>query len=400
MSKTHTVKTPKTINPSVGDLRKVYEDGVKFIDSYFFFEDPRMVSVCVLWCIATWFVPCFDTFGILTIWATLKRCGKSSLMKALAFMCHDYLLGTDISGPALFSHMSAAQETGGSTVAMDESEKLSNENDPRREYFNVAPYRGIGVVRQGTDEEGNKTSAKFELFSPIMIVMIGNVYDTLRDRSISVEMTRMIGQQKKRFLHMIAQPEGETIGKRINPLVARFTNQKGEGMMRDTMMSIMLNETEIDSRDLEMWAPILSVAKIIGDDIYKLVLSVATRMVFSKTAPAKQHKDLKDRERQQLIADFAPKALKDLAELAKKGDLLIEGIAEKMIAHNDLWKLFKGDGITSADICEMLKLHGIESKTIRKPGTNGRSKDQEKNVSRGYKASSIIAAYKRIEYQG
>lgn len=164
---------------------------------------------------------CFDEVPYLLISAATQGSGKTRVLELLLFLAgaeKAILLDGDITRAALYTEI----ETMARVILIDEAEKLQSPSSPFRPILNSGYRRGATVLRKngGKNEE-------FSIFCPKAMAQIGDVYSSLRDRCITIEMRRMQeGGQRKEFVHQVSKEEGRAIVKELEDTLPMKTTEK------------------------------------------------------------------------------------------------------------------------------------------------------------------------------
>ncbi len=111
----------------------------------------------------------------------------------------------NISPAALYRTISADKPT----LLIDEAEMFSSAKSEFRSLLNSGYRRGQTVKRHDGD---------YETYCPKAFALIGDVHDTLRDRSIVIEMMRC--EPARRFVYAAAKEEGAALRETINAAVS------------------------------------------------------------------------------------------------------------------------------------------------------------------------------------
>ena len=147
---------------------------------------PLVLGLCVL---ATHLAECFDYSAYVAITSPALRCGKSTLAQLLSWLCRRAMFTVGISAAALFRLI----ETFHPTLIMDEAEGLLGDRNLRG--FINAGFRKGAVVPRVVGRE----ILQFSVYGPKIFCLIGDVPETIRDRSILIPM-RQQGRVRKRAL--------------------------------------------------------------------------------------------------------------------------------------------------------------------------------------------------------
>ena len=350
-----------------------------YINDYVTLADPQYSLPIALWTIGTFCFPDFDAFPYMVITSATKRSGKSRLSEMISFAC---------SNPRNFAAMTAftlfySIETEQPTLVIDEAEKLSSEaGSDMRAILNVGYRRGQTVPRRAPG--GMK---EFNTYCPKIFILIGDVYDTLRDRSIVITMQR--AETRKRFTFEAAREEGRQLRELISDAVKNnggnikhaFQNHKGLPFLMD--------------RDEEIWTALFCICEVFCPGRFNELQMAASDMAAEKTGEARKFINLKEAETAATNDEYAKKALGDLFGLFVTGGKAIrteDAINGLKAIPTAPWRKFRGgEGITPHILSELLDRFGVQP--VRIAIGSGRGNQQ---FYRGYKREQVEKALKKL----
>ncbi len=360
------------------------KDVEAFITKYATLAHEYYVLPLALWTIATHTWPTFDCFPYLVITAYVKRAGKTRLMELLTMTSAN---GKPFSPDSPASMFRAIHDESKPTVFIDEAEKLNQEQHPAREFLNKGYKRGQTISRFIGGEV-----VDFECYCPKAFVLIGDVYDTLRDRSIVVTMRRRTpieSANENKFRRATVEPEAAILRDRMHAMVEEHQSQI------ENAYAEMDSLTFLNDRDEELWTPLFALASVLCpermDELTKAAVDIATE----KTAKRRSFRELLDVEEQK--ADDAE------AQILLLRDMLILTDGAKFITSADLieklkqiptspWRLYRGLGLNAQDAAYLLDSMNVHPKPIRvKPGKHAKGA-----IARGYLRADLQAAAKLV----
>jgi hypothetical protein len=238
--------------------------------------EPGLPLVLALWTLATHIFDCFDAFPYLAITSPTKRCGKTRLAEIIELLSCNGQRIVGATSAALFRTIQA-QELEGTTVTliMDEAEVLSTKSDRAealREVLNAGYRRGQFVPRCERNSEGIFEVQKFNVYCPKLIVLIGNLSDTLADRCIPITMRRRKpGERVERFLYSDATRDAKPIRRELEQWAKRSRREVKKCHRRDLEF--------LEDREAELWSPLFAVCEAIApsklDDLKAIALRVS-----------------------------------------------------------------------------------------------------------------------------
>jgi len=136
------------------------------------------------WVVLTYCHNAFRILPMLGIVSPVKRCGKTTLLEVLQAMTNKGLAASNVSSAAVFRTI----EKYSPTFLVDEADTFIKDNDELRGVLNSGHTRASAFVVRVVGE--NHDPIKFSTWGPKAIAMIGNLPDTLQDRSIVVSLRR------------------------------------------------------------------------------------------------------------------------------------------------------------------------------------------------------------------
>jgi len=342
-----------------------------FLDRYVSLVDRSYALPLALWTIGTHIYSDFDAFPYLVITSHTKRSGKTRLSEILSFLSANARNFAAMSGSSLYR---AIQEEH-PTIIFDEAETLSSEAaTTQRAVLNVGYRKGQTIPRT----LGGKNEY-FDTYCPKIFVLIGDVYDTLKDRSIIIPMKR--GEPKERFLYSLAQSEGTTIRDEVSKLIQerkatiidRYHAHKGLTFLTD--------------RDEEIWMPLFILAQVFCPSRIQELSRTAVDMSTEKTAKSRRYVQLHKEEDGAVDDEYAQKLLMDLYGVFLAGAKVlstrhaIEALKAISVAP---WRKFRGSGLDPHDLANMLSRFGVGPVVCRV--------NKDEKVVRGYRLKDVEKA--------
>lgn len=361
-----------------------------YIERYVTFANPDYSYVAALWAAGTFLFPrpqqdpdgtysipavTFDAFPYLVITSDTKRSGKTRFSEVLSFLS---------SRPRNFAGASAAAVFRSirhdcPTMFNDEAEMLAGEAaNTMRAVLNAGYRRGQTVPRAGGTDEGGVE--EWPVYCPKVFILIGDVYDTLRDRSVIVRMQR--AEAPSRFVYDRAKAEGTELRQRLEAAITAkrdaiadtYTAHKGLTFLSD--------------RDEEIWLPLFAVCEVLAPHRVTELQRIAVDMATEKTAPARRYVNLQGAEEAADDDEYSRRLLRDLAAIFAKAERAVF-TKDALIRLHELttgpWRKFRGAGLTAIDLANMLSRFGLEPKLVRIGGKKGQ-------VARGYRREEVERA--------
>lgn len=355
---------------SAGKVTESLDMGVinrieEFITRFATFTDAYQLPIA-LWTICTYIFPNFDAFPYLVITSDTKRSGKSRTAELISFVCSNPRNFGAMTPSSMFRIIDEVKPT----IFFDEAEILSQESaGVMRSVLNMGYRKGSKVPRT----IGNDV-VEFETYCPKVFILIGDVLDTLRDRSITIRMKR--AEARNRFVYESVKSEGEAIRDEIQAVIDSRSSQ-----IVSTFMDFKGIEFLTD-RDEEIWSPIFVLASVLCPERMKELERIAVDMATEKTAPQRRYTQLLRDESEGAAMDdeYSYRLLSDLHLVAMGENITSQDAVERLREINTApWRKYRGEGLTMHNVADMMARFGLKPMTIRFDG----------HTHKGYKAEHI-----------
>lgn len=231
------------------------------------------------------------------------------------------------------------------TIVMDETETLANQKSERAQFLlsllNAGHRKNANVIRcVGPDH----TPTEFPVYCPKVLLAIGNLPDTFRDRSIIVAMRR---RRKDEQVARYRYREVSQMGARRAALTQVWAETH-----RKQVESEYLNESLdfLDDREADNWASLFSIAVVAVPDRIDELKQIAMRQGRAKNAL-----DVDDSDALHVLSDVRRIFIKNNLTRISTSDLVfrLQRIDESP------W-----DELTQYKLARMLKPFGISSRQV------------------------------------
>lgn len=362
------------VKPTVTRLQTV-EHIEAYINKYVAFSDAYSLPIA-LWVMSTFVFQSFDAFPYMVVTSETKRSGKSRLgIDIMSFIASNPRAFTAMTPSTMFNIIEAEHPV----VLFDEAETLSGEGQSAMTQILNAGYRkGSRIPRMiGKDEW-----KEYDTYSPKVFVLIGDVRDTLRDRSILIRMRR--AEAPTRFVYETAKAEGNDLRAEVSEVVKARTADI------EQMYTSFTGIEFLTDRDEEIWTPLFVMASLFCPERLAELSRIAVDMATEKTAPKTRYtqlqKDGAELEAQQ--EEYEVRLLRDLLTVMDGKNLSsVDAVARLRELATSPWRKFRGDGITAHNISDMLaRFQGVRPVPIR----------SGKSVFKGYKIDAVRLAVKKL----
>lgn len=356
----------------------------KFISDYLYFEDASILLPICYWIAGTYLFESFDAFPYCVITASTKRSGKTLLSELMAFCSNVPFRVTGATAQALFR----AIEDRKPTIIWDEAETLSSEaSSVLRAFLNVGYRKGQTVPRAS-----GESIKEWPTYCPKVFVLIGQVFDTLRDRSIVVNMRRGTTQETdklKRFSHETCKTRGLEFVDEIRSLIAENYQAILDVYENDSLEFLT-------DRDEEIWRPVFAICKVLEPENYVSMKRIAVDMAAEKTAPVKDKELLALEEKRAQKEEYAIRLVKDMLTITKTVKAISSSDAVEALRKIDVapWRKILGTGLDMLLLADLLAVFELRPKVHRAKG-NAKNSGSGQGVFRGYSRDQILDAAKK-----
>lgn len=214
---------------------------------------PCAADAMALWVTHTHALDAANVSPILAVTSPEKRCGKTTALSLLHLLVRRPLLSSNISPAALFRTV----EKYSPTLLVDEADTFLHEKEELRGLLNSGHTRAAAfVVRTvGDDHE----SRLFSTWSPKAIALIGNLPDTLSDRSVIIPMHRRTPGERVERLRLDLPGAFEDLRRRAAQWAA------------DHLAELHAPDPDVpkeltSDRAADNWRPLLAIADLAGGE--------------------------------------------------------------------------------------------------------------------------------------
>ena len=236
-----------------------------YFTRYCVFTDPIHAVTLALWVMHTHVIDCFRFTPYVWLHSPEKRCGKTRVLEVAGTLCRNPIRTTNISESALVRAVEKLRPT----LLMDEMDgiwgnrRVAESKEGVRVLLNSGYQRGQVTIC--CDKEKNFEPVCFDPFCPKILAGIGQLPDTIMDRSIPIAIHRKLKTQacakfrgRDEDLARPIKAAIETWAQNPEVLAALKT---GEPVMPDLY----------DGRREDIWEPLFAIAEVIGQELPELV---------------------------------------------------------------------------------------------------------------------------------
>lgn len=352
-----------------------------YISRFVTFPDSTYLLPLALWTIGTYIHTEFDAFPYLVVTSETKRAGKTRLGEILSFICSKSRMFGAMTAAGIFHTIQAEHPT----MFLDEAEDMSADRaGALRSVLNMGYRRGQKVAR--VDGDGIK---EYDTYCPKVFILIGDVHDTLRDRSVIIRLVR--GTPAERFTYEAVKAQGATLGDTIRqavefnklPICDAFLNFPGFPALTD--------------RDEEIWSPLMVLCQIFCPERLAELQRGAVDLCTEKTQQIRRYVDLGDAEQAAQTDEYSRRLLTDVYALMTWSGRTFIPTTELLQGLKSLdtapWRRFQGP--------EGLSVHSISDLLVRfhvRPvvGRVGKGR-KDSTTARGYKFADVSRAFQSLK---
>jgi hypothetical protein len=252
-------KEPEVVNPPAEpvDGGQLLLDAIQFIKSYLVASLAHLV-VIALWILHTHAFEAAETTPYLAVTSPEKRSGKTRVLEIVELLVRLAWRLSEPSEAALFRRIDAEHPT----LLIDEVDAIFKKATPTAEGLRAilnAGYRIGGMVPRCVGVGRNFVVQDFSVFSPKILAGIGELPDTISDRSIQIRMSRRTkSEDVRRFRFKTATAEAA-------PLKARMSTWAAANVTALTSAEPDIPD-ELSDRMADATEPLLAIADRIGGD--------------------------------------------------------------------------------------------------------------------------------------
>lgn len=225
----------------------------------------------VAWTAHCWALEAFDSTPRLAVLSPEKGSGKTRLMEVIELHVPNPMLTVNVSAAALFRKVA----DGGVTLLLDEADtylgfRVAKEHEDLRGLVNAGHRRGAKALRATVAGKGVKVE-EFPCFAPAALAGIGDLPDTIMDRSVVISMRRRApGEQVEPFRLKRAERDAQ-------PLVGRLEEWSVKAVDRLEDDEPVMPPGIVD-RPADVWEPLIILGDAAGDQWSARIRQAAVKL--------------------------------------------------------------------------------------------------------------------------
>ncbi|MFD3544147.1 DUF3631 domain-containing protein [Streptomyces sp. NPDC058655] len=234
---------------------KILDELRATIRRYAVMPSEEALTATTLWAAATHLQPVWQHAPRLAVVAPGKRCGKSRLLEVLHESVHEPLITISASAAAIFRSIGEANPP---TLLVDEvdtifgSAKVAEKNEEMRGLLNAGHQRNRPTLRVSGP---NHEVVKFPTFAMAALAGIGDLPDTIMDRSVVIRMRRRNSGERISFWRY--GRDDLRVQELRERLAAWMDSVREEAIALEPKLPV-------EDRAADTWEPLISVADLAG----------------------------------------------------------------------------------------------------------------------------------------
>ncbi|MFF5283046.1 DUF3631 domain-containing protein [Streptomyces sp. NPDC013171] len=320
------------------------------IAKFVILPSPEALDAVTLWVAATHLQTAWQHAPRLAVIGPAKRCGKSRLLDVVTETVHDPLITVNASAAAVFRSITENPPT----LLVDEADtlfgsaKVAEKNEEMRGLLNAGHQRNRPTLRVSGP---NHEVSKFPTFAMAALAGIGDLPDTIMDRSVVIRMRRRRpGEKVAEFRTVRDTPALHAVRDRLMEWLAP---------LHATAMDLT-PVMPVEDRAADTWEPLVAVADLAGGSWPEAARAACLAMTRHEAEQDQDNSALNIR----LLADIRRAfAAEGNPPVIRTGRLL--GILNEDA--ESPWPDYSDKGLTPRGLQLLLKDYGIGSANRRFP---------------------------------
>ncbi|MEU9119249.1 DUF3631 domain-containing protein [Streptomyces sp. NPDC048506] len=231
----------------LGELRSA-------IETFVVLPHRQALNAVTLWVAATHLQPAWQHAPRLAVVGPAKRCGKSRLLDVLHETVHDPFITVNSTPAAIFRSITANPPT----LLVDEADtifgspKVAEKNEEMRGLLNSGHHRNRPTTRvAGNDHQ----PTKFRTFAMAALAGIGDLPDTIMDRSVVIRMRRRaLGESVRPYRSRRDTPALNALRQRLAVWLGPHLEEAADS---EPVMPV-------EDRAADTWEPLIVIADLAG----------------------------------------------------------------------------------------------------------------------------------------
>lgn len=328
--------------------------------------------VLALWALHTWVydrltrtTPYLEITGV-------SGSGKTTAMEALALISRNSEILNTLR--TLYMCRRVEEQDGAVTLFIDEAERLNGNALGDQRSMLASGYRAGAVHGVSV----GKQTVRFRSYCPKVFTSCRTLTTVLHNRCIPIWMER---QHVEASLSREYERAEATAAELVQEYVA---------VLKSIDRPVTAEADWLTSeRDVEIWTPLVSMARTLQVDDATFAELVAASVDLSALRGIERHMDVKDEDEAAAERSYAVRLVQDARQVLQPGETLIAStvLVERLRAlPAGPWRAYDRNGLTEISLAQLLGAFGLEPKQRRIKG-----KGREVNPVRGWLVSDLQA---------
>ena len=217
--------------------------------------DEPGADALALWAVMTWIHDRLEVSTFANLTSATKRCGKSLLLEVLAELVYRAMpLSGQVTAAALFRIVEAHSPT----LMLDEADTYMREDETLRGVVNGSQRRVLAYIPRCVGDDNEVRN--FGTFCPKLIAGIGEVPDTVRDRSLVVRLERKPASER---VSSWRERDREAV-EAMRAQIARWTGDNA-GRIVAALPAVVFPDA-LHDRARDAWESLLAIANAAGGE--------------------------------------------------------------------------------------------------------------------------------------
>ena len=328
------------------------------------------LDAVVLFVAHTYAVDAADCSPYLHVTSAERRSGKTTMMEVLGELVAHPFPAASASAAAIYRGLN----TGGirRTLLLDEADAVfsrgpaSESAEALRQVLNAGTRRGSARVMRSNERGGSES---FDVFGPKVLSGIGELPDTLADRSLRIRMKR---KTRSEPVERARYRDVQAAASAVRPLVAEWAESVAEtaGTARPGLPDVLSDRMQ------DAWEPLIALADLAGREWPDRARRAAVAL-------------WGDGDTDEDAGSLAVRLLRDChSAFGADERLATPDLLRRLTDVDDApWSSLDGSGLTPLSLSRLLKRYEVRPVKMRVHGYN--------EPVRGYKRATFVDPWER-----
>jgi len=247
---------------------RLLDDTSRLLSRFVALPSEHDLHAIAAWALHTWAIEAFDSTPRLALLSPEKGSGKSRTLEVLSLITPTPIHTVSLTAAALKRLVGSGQRV---TILIDEADtvlgwKTRSENEELRGLVNGGHRRGAVSASVSMDKSRAGEVERFSQFAPVALAGIGDLPDTIMDRSIVIAMRRRKPDERvESFRERKARKLTVYLEERLlvwseNDMLIQALCDRIDALGDDDLMP-----PGIGDRPADVWEALIAIGDIAGD---------------------------------------------------------------------------------------------------------------------------------------